>query len=537
MAEDLAEVLGENLVRTELSLAEFLGSRQNPSDLNFSTCKFLDLFILKALQVPPETRQHRPLGSFSETGTRAPTYSTLILLPFYRTVVFCGGGGINEKLVQFPATLRQGETISLRLPASGEVDATCDEDNIALGSLLFADGSQKALAGFSVWLALLMTWKRHEAFIQDPHVVQLISSLLVVKTTFKATESITSPLDNTISKIVKQNADSRVQPVSSLAWASILSAMRDHSGQSVKFDAALEAYNSHPEVRAHSDKSVDGGAGAISLDNRRKAAVKNWLERTTPSAFKVVESSTHDLPFALGPYGETMASLGFMFVGSTVSLCTAVPSADLQPLENEPLIHVDWGLPMSPLAQTVLFKKVKAVFDRETTLVPAQSKKRYRLSQENLQSMRNVVCLWAQFQPHLETRVAPPEAAKWEHEMAFTSLRDQDFKFVLEARPPTLALSMFPSSRAVAQQKAVEKEQQICLSVEKQRLDVVSAQWSFFKAALERDQLQLEKVKEVPRKVAVRLHQKKVATIAEQAKAGQARSYTCFFGVWAKRWN
>ncbi|CAJ1434150.1 unnamed protein product, partial [Effrenium voratum] len=68
-----------------------------------------------------------------------------------------------------------GETISLRLPASGEVDATCDEDNIALG-------------------------------------------------------------------------------------------------QSVKFDAALEAYNSHPEVRAHSDKSVDGGAGAISLDNRRKAA-------------------------------------------------------------------------------------------------------------------------------------------------------------------------------------------------------------------------------------------------------------------------
>ena len=369
----------------------------------------------------------------------------------------------------------QGEIVSMRLPAEGDqVAKMVNKDNAALGTIMFADGSQKSLAAFSVWLSILLTWRDFTAEIQHPQVVQLLSSLLVIKTTFKATEAITSKVDNTVAKIVKQNTDSRVQPVSSLQWASILMGLKEE-GSDIKFDQLLHLYNQHPEVLAHSDKSADGGAGSILLDNRRKAAVKNWLERTCPEALAVVEASCHDIAFSLGAFGETMASYTWMFLGSTVS-SPNTPSGELQPLDKEPYIHVDWSLPMNALAQTTLFQRVKAIFDRETATVPAQSKKKYRLSQENLQKVRNMICLWSQFHPHLETRLAPPDAKQVAVDMASNGLRDEDYKYVMEMMPAKLSLSMLPSSKAVAQEKATEREQQICLQVERQRMDVVEAQ-------------------------------------------------------------
>ena len=80
-----------------------------------------------------------------------------------------------------------------------------------MGTLLFADGSQKCLAAFTVWIALLFTWKAYKNMIQDGQVVQLVSSMLVLPTTYKATDAASSALQATIGKIVKQNADSRVQ--------------------------------------------------------------------------------------------------------------------------------------------------------------------------------------------------------------------------------------------------------------------------------------------------------------------------------------
>lgn len=80
-----------------------------------------------------------------------------------------------------------------------------------MGTLLFADGSQKCLAAFTVWIALLVTWKAYKNMIQDGQVVQLVSSMLVLPTTYKATDAVSSALQATIGKIVKQNADSRVQ--------------------------------------------------------------------------------------------------------------------------------------------------------------------------------------------------------------------------------------------------------------------------------------------------------------------------------------
>ena len=225
----------------------------------------------------------------------------------------------SQSLQQTPAPLLphllgQGELVSLRLPATSEqVDACCDGENVALGTLLFADGSQKTLAAFTVWLALLLVWRDFKDSIEDPHVVQLIASLLVLQTTYKSMDANASSMQSAIGKIVKQNADSKVQPVSSLTWCSILSALQDDSDGTINFDTCMEAYNDHPEVRAWSDNANETGAGSISLDRRRKRAVKNWLEKTAKDAFRIVETSTHDIPFSMGPFGESWQLTSFFF--------------------------------------------------------------------------------------------------------------------------------------------------------------------------------------------------------------------------------
>ena len=179
-----------------------------------------------------------------------------------------------------------------------------------------------------------------------------------------------------------------------------------------------------------------------------------------------------------------MASYTFLFLGSTATGFSTNQTCGLVALDNEPFMPLDWQLPMNDLAQTILFQRIQSTFERETSLVPTQSKKKYRLSQENLLILRNLVCLFAQIFPHLETRLSPPETQKWLREFSTTAQRDEDIKCILESTPPSFALSMLPSSRVVAQQQAQEKEQSICLSVEKQRLDVIDAQWSYFKADL-----------------------------------------------------
>lgn len=414
--------------------------------------------------------------------------------------------------------------ISLRLPPTSElVDACCDpSNNCAVGTLWFGDGSQKTLAAFAVFIALLVTWRNHKELITDPQVVQLLSSLVVIPTTYKATDSATSSLQSTIGKIVKQNADSKVQPVSSLQWCSILSAMKSDGAGPVSFDSAMEAYNQHPEVRALSDKSLESGVGSIALDKRRKIAVRHWLEKTCPEAFSVVESSTHDIAFGSGAWGETIASYSFLFQGSMASGLSPNPACSLQPLDHEAFFPIDYKLPMSELGQVLLFKRIQSNFDRETSTVPVQHKKRYRMSEENLKQLRNICCLFAQLAPHLESRLPPEQMQQWLKDFAAGSSRDEDIRFILDALPQNFSLSMLPSSCALAQEQAQQREQAICLKVEKQRLDVLDAQWTFFQSGLKRDQCLLEKINLVPMKMANKLHQKEVKHMQNQAKAGEA---------------
>lgn len=140
--------------------------------------------------------------------------------------------------------------------------------NFACGSLFFSDGSQKCLAAFIVWIALLLASEKPslvEADFTHPQVVNLVASLLRIQTFWKASVGQGDELDNVISRIVKQNCDARIQPVSSLTWAAILSTM----GESITLDQAINRYNEHPEAQAF---EAEGGTGSISLDGRKKQA-------------------------------------------------------------------------------------------------------------------------------------------------------------------------------------------------------------------------------------------------------------------------
>ena len=136
-----------------------------------------------------------------------------------------------------------------------------------MNCLYFSDGSQKTLAAFVTWLALLVAVKLpdvNEDDFQHPSVQGLVGSLLCMKTVLKGSTGMTDELDSAIARIVKQNLDAKVQPVSSVTWASILTNL----GSNCTLEQAMARYHSHPEV-----KNMEADAsGAISLDGRKKQA-------------------------------------------------------------------------------------------------------------------------------------------------------------------------------------------------------------------------------------------------------------------------
>ena len=197
-----------------------------------------------------------------------------------------------------------------------------DLENMSLeGVLLFGDGSQKMLAAITCWISMLLTWRHHGAeALQDKVVMGMMSSFLEVSTIIKAQDARGSQLESIVNRIVEQNVASKVQPVSSFAWSSILKTIsgdKDRVREST-FEEALQQYNTHPMVVSY-DRS-ETGMGAISLDGRKRQAVRNWVDKTSPEAYTEVLRSCHDLPFAMGPFGEAFAVTNAMFLRSTSGL-------------------------------------------------------------------------------------------------------------------------------------------------------------------------------------------------------------------------
>lgn len=175
---------------------------------------------------------------------------------------------------------------------------------------------------------------------------------------------------------------------------------------------------------------------------------------------------------------------------------------------------------MNPEGQVVLFQKIRSLFSRATVGVPIHAKKKYRLTFEELAKVRNLCVLYAQVFPHLQSRMAPEEAKKWEAGFVEGTTYDDDFNTLLESRPSKFALSMLKSRREAARQQEIEKQNLICCEVAAQKEAVQEAQWKFFCSALKQDQAMLAKVKTVPAKIKAKLHEKAVLHRQKQAEAG-----------------
>ncbi|CAK9035455.1 unnamed protein product [Durusdinium trenchii] len=392
-------------------------------------------------------------------------------------------------------------------------------DRIAWALLKFGDGSQKMLAAFMVWLALLLTWRKHGAeCFENPLVMGWISSFLRVPTMIKATDTRSTPLESLLSRIVAQNINAKVQPITSYGWACILKQVVLKEGSS--FEECLSAYNTHPDVVAH-DRS-ETGSGTIALDNRKKQGVRNFMDRTCPLAFQEIAKSCNEMAFGQGPFGEAFACCNICFLQSKANL-DANPQTDEtdHPMTGEPFLEVDWQLPMTPAAQLLLFQKVRAMYARSTAGIPVQNKKKYRLNAEELVCTRNLCVLFSSVFAFFRKKIPEEEAIKWENNFIHGSSFNEDFLALLEVRPTKVALSMLKSKKLEAERLALEKQSVIHAAVSVQKEAVTEAQWKWFNSALRSDQALLTRVQAVPMKIKAALHAKSVAHRQAQADAGQ----------------
>ena len=250
--------------------------------------------------------------------------------------------------------------------------------------------------------------------------------------------------------------------------------------------------------------------------------MRNFLEKTAAAAFDILLASTHDLCWNAGPFGESFGANSYLFLGSSVNLETVGPMDDSEaPLTNEPFITLDWSLVMTEGAQEMLFHRIRATFESTTAMIPANHKKKYRLSGEELVKLRNLMVLFQQMKGHLQTRMSPLDLEIWVKELQNGPRRDEDLLAILGARPARFAMSMLPSQQQKAKAEMEDVEVKRVEAKEQQRQEVTAAQWTYFKGALKRDQDKLAMVNAAPRLVKQKLHSKTVAHRARQASEGE----------------
>ena len=309
-------------------------------------------------------------------------------------------------------------------------ECSANKDVVCDGILPFEDGSLRGLAGMVVWIALLMTWRLYEDEMSHPQVVTLINSLLNIPAMLHS--ECTSDIDGTVSWIARQNVSAKTQPVSSFMWASILKELTGDKWAENSVQEMADLYNNHPSVVGDSgsvtaaEEGGSGGAGSIALDGKKKVAIVNWISKTGDTGWSHVESAGHDYPFNLGPYGEQFASSSVYFVGSKV-VCSADASATMLPLDMEGYLDVDWNLPLTEAAQGMLFQRFRSDFTRHSRGIPIDKKKKYRHSLADGTQIRNVLCLWDQFKPHLMTRLPSDQVHAIETKLCESNVADDDW--------------------------------------------------------------------------------------------------------------
>lgn len=261
------------------------------------------------------------------------------------------------------------------------------------------------------------------------------------------------------------------------------------------------------------------GGGSIKIDNRKAAAIKSWMERCSPAVLSLVEVSQHDIPFNAGPFGESLAMVPWLFLDSTSPVAlSANAGSGLAALDGEAVVSVDWLLTMTPEAQIILFERIQSDFNSATALVEVRAKKKYRAAPADLVDIRNTIVLWTQVRGLCEHSM---DANDFQQKLASGNLVDDQIAEILVQRPNSFAVSMLPSQRAQMQKAAEAKEQAVCSEVETQRVELRNARFQFLKAALLRDQVQLQRLEAVPTKLAALQRRVEAKWREEEAYKGE----------------
>lgn len=266
----------------------------------------------------------------------------------------------------------------------------------------------------------------------------------------------------------------------------------------------------------HQEKT---GSGSLVLDGKKQYAIKHWFELTSKEAHEQVGISLRDSAFQYGPFGEQLSMYKFLFLESTQNL-TAMTICDMQPVSNEPTITINWQLPLDGPTQGLLFKRIRIAFERATAIIDQPSdRKRYRMSEEDLLNLRNLICVWQQIKSFCSTRVKHFD--ELEAAISNGNGRDHELQAVLDARPQQFAVSMLSSAAKEAQEAQEAQETSVCMEVEKERVAVRDARWVYFQQALRRDQEKLRLAKDAPSKLESLKHRKQILWRLEQAKVGE----------------
>lgn len=270
------------------------------------------------------------------------------------------------------------------------------------------------------------------------------------------------------------------------------------------------------------DKS---GTGSLIIDGKKCFAISHWLTSSSEEALAEVEIALKDAPFAFGPWGEQLAGMKILFVGSTSNLCT-VPDCGMTPMAGESSIPLNWALPLTGRAQGFLFHRIRKHFESATAIVDdVQDKKKYRMNEDDLLMVRNILVLWDQIRDFCSTRLS--NFADLDKGLLGASAKDHELRQLLDERPGSFSCSMLPSAQKEAQETLRKNEDAISMEVEKERLKVRDTRWQYFVAALARDQAILRQVDGAPAKIEALRHRKQVAWRMAQSKIGDkvVRSY------------
>lgn len=255
------------------------------------------------------------------------------------------------------------------------------------------------------------------------------------------------------------------------------------------------------------------------IDSKKTHSIKHWMTKCGSLAREVVLESMQDSPFQMGPFGESLAGMGQLFLQSSADGLQGSADA-LAPLAHEDCIAIQWDLQLTEASQGMLFRRIKIAFDRATAIVDdVRDRKRYRMKPDEVVALRNLCALWGQIRAFCKTRL--PDFDSFEQKLHSGNSMDDQFAEILQTCPSKFAISMLPVSQHEAACQLKRQEETVCLEAEQQQSELRAAKWRYFVAALERDQRQLSLVASAPEKLDMLRHRKTMGWRLEQAKVGE----------------